>query len=242
MKRALVTGVSSGLGKALASELKQLGYSIVGVDRNIPAVEAVDIAILCDLSCRADLDIAIPAIIATGPFDLVFMNAGVSATGKFEDIPADAHINLLRINLEAPLVLTNALLKANALQGSICFVSSLSHFTGYPGAASYAASKDGLAVYAKSLRKAGIKTTIAYPGPLDTPHAERHAPKGAKASNRMKPEIAAKAIVQATIKRKRCVLPGTIAKMSGLLGWFFPNLTTKTIRKMLFGKMDHTVW
>jgi cyclic-di-GMP-binding biofilm dispersal mediator protein len=242
MKLALVTGASSGLGKALAGELRRTGYRVVGVDQNAPKADVVDISILCDLSSRGGLDKVIPSILAAGPYDLVFMNAGISATGKFEELPITAHLDLLRINLEAPIILTNALLNAKSLRGSICFVSSLSHFTGYPGAASYAASKDGLAVYAKSLRKAGIKTTIAYPGPLDTPHAARHAPIGANASKRMKPEVAAKAIVRAAINGKRRVFPSAVAKMLALAGWLFPALMTKTMRKLLYAKMDQSVY
>jgi short-subunit dehydrogenase len=242
MKKALVTGSSSGLGAALVNELLSRGFEIVGVDRHAPPKPGLSLAVSCDLSDRDDLDRTLSAIISTGPFDLTFMNAGISATGHFEAIPIEAQLALLRVNLEAPIVLTNALLKAGVLNGPICFVSSLSHFTGYPGAATYAASKDGLVAYARSLRKAGIKTTLAFPGPLDTPHAARHAPQGSNADKRMKPEVAAKAIVEATIAGEKSVMPGIVALASSLAGRVFPNSITKIMRKALYEKLDRNVW
>ncbi len=242
MKKALVTGSSSGLGAALAVELKSRGYDVVGIDRNEPAADTVGRSIICDLSRPENLDQALPSIIASGPYTLVFMNAGISATGKFETIPIAAQLAVLQINLEAPLVMTNALLKADSLQGPICFISSLSHFTGYPGAATYAASKDGLVTYARSLRKAGIKTTLAFPGPLDTPHAAHYAPNGAKADRRMKPAVAARIIVAAVIAGKQSVKPGLIAKISSLIGRLFPNSVTNVMRKALYEKLDRDVW
>jgi cyclic-di-GMP-binding biofilm dispersal mediator protein len=242
MKRALVTGSSSGLGAALVRDLQTRGFKIVGLDRNAADGDALSLSIICDLASRDNLDQTLPAIAASGPYDLVFMNAGINATGHFETIPIEAQLTLLRINLEAPIILTSALLAAGVLKGPVCFVSSLSHFTGYPGAATYAASKDGLVAYAKSLRKAGIKTTIAYPGPLDTPHAARHAPQGAKADKRMKPDVAARAIVDAVIMRKKAVLPGQVAKLSSVAGRLVPRLVTKIMRKALYEKLDRDVW
>ena len=74
---------------------------------------------------------------------------------------------------------------ALARGGHVVFISSLSHMTGYPGAASYAATKDAIAIYAKSIRRPfkrqlGVHVACAFPGPLRTGQAERHAPKGAK--------------------------------------------------------------
>ncbi|MGL4487978.1 MAG: SDR family NAD(P)-dependent oxidoreductase [Rhizobiaceae bacterium] len=242
MKKALVTGSSSGLGAALASELINGGYEVVGVDRQAPESKGLSLSIICDLSDRDDVTRTASAIVASGPFDLVFMNAGISATGHFEVIPVEAQLALLRVNLEAPIVLTNALLKSDALSGPVCFVSSLSHFTGYPGAATYAASKDGLVAYTRSLRKAGIKTMVAFPGPLDTPHAARHAPQGSSADKRMKPDIAAKAIINAAISGKKTVLPGALAKLSSIAGRLLPNSVTKIMRKSLYEKLDRTIW
>ena len=89
---------------------------------------------------------------------------------------------ILEVNLTAPLALTAGLLKKNLLAsaGSLVFVSSLSRFLSYPGAAVYAASKDGIASYARSLAvalvPAGIHVLTVYPGPTRTAQARACSP------------------------------------------------------------------
>ena len=109
-----------------------------------------------------------------------------SASGKFEKIPLEVHQKLLRLNAETPMVMAARLAAMGKLNANarLVFVSSLSHFTGYPGAASYAASKDAIAVYAKSIRKPfarfSVRVCCVFPGPMQTAQAETHAPMGAE--------------------------------------------------------------
>ncbi len=241
MTRALVTGSSAGLGRAIASDLVSRWFEVVGLDR-ATSERATWSTILCDLSDRAAVRTASDLLATQGPFDLVFHNAGINATGQFEAVPIEAHLKLLAINVEAPLEITRTLLAANALSGTVCFVASLSLFTGYPGAASYGACKDAIAVYAKSLRKAGISTTIACPGPLDTEHAARHAPNPRDRSRRMAPETAARIIVSAAIRGKRYAIPGIGPKIAVAFGTCFPSLTTRLMRRLLFERMEKAVW
>ena len=201
-KRALVTGGNAGLGLAAVNWLRANGYDVVVLDRDPAWSGKTQVSyIRCDLASRSALDTVMPDLIAVSPYDLIFLNAGINATGRFEHIDARAHIDVIRVNAEAPMVITARLLEAGAMRrgAAAVFVSSLSHFTGYPGAASYAASKDALAIYAKSMRRyaktAGVTLTVAFPGPLNTDHAERHAPEGADASKRMDPAEAAKLIL-----------------------------------------------
>jgi NAD(P)-dependent dehydrogenase (short-subunit alcohol dehydrogenase family) len=165
-RRALVTGGSAGLGAAFVRWLAANGFDVVSLDRDpprqqsdVPAAAPVSgggsIAhIQCDLSDRAQLDAALDDLIAAAPFDLVILNAGISATGRFEEIELAAQLDVVRVNAEAPMIIAARLLGETALVpgAAMGFVSSLSHFTGYPGAASYAASKDALAVFAKGMR------------------------------------------------------------------------------------------
>ena len=120
--------------------------TVVSVDRAEGEARDGVLRITCDLADRTAVDGAIPAIIAAGPFDLVFLNAGASATGGFETLPAATVERLMVLNAETPMILAANLLRAGAVTGGVCFVSSLSHYTGYPGAAAYAASKDALEI------------------------------------------------------------------------------------------------
>ena len=243
--KALITGASAGLGAAFADNLAAQNVSVLSLDRvTSPKHETL----ICDLSDRAALDATFANPTARAPFDWLILNAGASATGKFEDLPVEAMLKLIRLNAEAPMVLASHLLGSNAIStsGHIVLVSSLSHFTGYPGAAAYAASKSALAVFGTSIRKAararGVSVTIAYPGPLATDHAARHAPKGANAKARMAPEIAAAAILSAAKAGRKTAIPGMPNKIGALLGWLEPGMMTWAMRKIIYERLDRSVY
>ena len=240
LKRALITGSSGGLGAALAAELQRLGWEIAGID--ISSDTTSGLCFTVDLADRDGLDAALPAIAAAGPWDAVFLNAGISATGPFESIPPEAHVRVLRVNAESAMVVAQALIAADALRGPLCFISSLSHFTGYPGAASYAASKDAITAYAASLRRSGISACVAFPGPLDTPHAARHAPDGTRADLRMAPEAAAKLIASGALAGKARIVPGSQNKFAALAGRLAPGLLTGFMRRNIFERLKTPVF
>ncbi len=246
-ERILVTGGSAGLGEAIAVRFANAGSAVVSVDRSPPvAASAEFIHIECDLSSREAIDRAMPAVLAAGPYSFVFLNAGANATGRFEALPPETIGKLMQLNAEVPILLATTLIREQAVTGGICFISSLSHFTGYPGAASYAASKDAVAAYARSVRKpfakVGVSVTLACPGPLRTDHAERHAPAGADASRRMLPADAAKVIIAATLKSRRLVIPGFGPKLFAAAGWIAPQSVTAQMRKMIYEKLEKPVW
>lgn len=243
-RRALVTGGSSGLGAAIVRQLLASGYGVVLLDRDQPpSAEAPVEFVQCDLSSREQLDRVMPGLVDAGPYDLVVLNAGINATGRFEDLSAQAHIDLLRVNTEAPMVMAARLLEANALRqgAAMVFVSSLSHFTGYPGAASYAASKDALAIYARSMRKMarskGASITVAFPGPLRTAHAEMHAPQGADASKRMDPDLAASLILQDAFAGRKNSIPGSANRLFAIAGRIFPKPVTALMRRLIYQRL-----
>ena len=243
-KRALVTGGSAGLGAAAVSWLQQNGYDVVVLDRDpSSAGNAPVVYIRCDLAGRPALDAVMPELIAAGPYDLIFLNAGINATGSFEVIDAKAHIDVIRINAEAPMVIAARLLENGALKRGATgiFVSSLSHFTGYPGAASYAASKDALAIYAKSMRKyakaKGVTLTVAFPGPLKTEHAERHAPEGADASKRMDPGQAAHLILSDALAGKKTSIPGSANRAFAVVGRIAPKPVTALMKRLIYDQL-----
>jgi short-subunit dehydrogenase len=243
-KRALVTGGSAGLGAAAVKLLQANKYDVVVLDRDGPPPGKAPVHhIGCDLAHRAELDAVMPQLLAAGPYDLVFLNAGINATGSFEHIAAKTHIDVLRINAEAPMVIIARLFESRAIRrgASAVFVSSLSHFTGYPGAASYAASKDALALYAKSMRPyaktKGVSLTVAFPGPLRTGHAEKHAPEGADVSRRMNPNEAAKLILNDALAGRKTSIPGTANRIFSVIGRIAPKPVTALMRRLIYTRL-----
>lgn len=246
MKTALVTGGSAGLGRAMVGRLLADGWRVVSVDRAEGAAMPFLERVTCDLADRSAVDALAARLAATGPFELAVFNAGVSATGRFEAIPIEAYRRLMTVNAETPMLLSAGLVRAGQMAGPMCFVSSLSHFTGYPGAAVYAASKDALAVYARSVRKPfarrGVSVTLACPGPLRTEHAARHAPPGADADRRMPPEVAARLILDATFAGRRLVVPGRTNRLAALAGRLLPGTMMRQMRRLILDRLEGEVW
>ncbi|WP_187972338.1 SDR family NAD(P)-dependent oxidoreductase [Aquibium microcysteis] len=246
MKSALVTGGSAGLGRAIVERLLAEGWRVVSVDRAEGAAMPYLERITCDLSDRPAVDALCGRLASAGPFQLAVFNAGVSATGRFEAIPPEAYRRLTTVNAETPMILAADLVRTGHLAGPMCFVSSLSHFTGYPGAAVYAATKDAIAVYAKSVRKPfarrGVSVTLACPGPLRTEHAERHAPAGADAGRRMPPDLAARIILDATFAGRRLVVPGRTNRLAALAGTLLPGTMIRQMRRLILDRLDREVW
>lgn len=248
--RVLVTGAVDGLGRALTERLLADGDDVVLVDKNRTGLHTITQAnigrsegFVVDLANVEEVE----TFCRTANFsriDMAIFCAGISATGKFEDIPAEAYQRLVNINLKAPLTMASQLAGGDRINkgGRIVFVSSLSNDVGYPGASVYAATKEAIASYARSLsrplRKKKIAVTTVFPGPMRTAHAEKHAPLGASAAKRTDPAIVAEAILKAAKSRKRELHPGTATWFAAKAGRLAPNATTKLMRKVIFEKLD----
>lgn len=252
--KVLVTGAARGLGRALTEELLGKGHSVMAVDRETQSLESLPSSYR--KSCKikfADLESpdSVQRLIQgleKERFDLVILNAGISATGKFEDIPSSAYDRLIAVNLRAPLVMASSMVRNGVMnrKGKFVFVSSLSNSVGYPGASVYAATKDALAVYARCVSKPfgmrKLRVLTVFPGPIRTEHAERHAPEGADAAHRMEPEKLARMILAAARGRAKTYYPGRNARLASWLGKLMPNRMTRLMRKLIFEKLKGPVY
>ena len=256
--RVLVTGAAAGLGRALAGELLDRNAEVVGVDLDLQAMDdLVDRGRGAFTAKRYDLAYpdevsAMLLALRDKPFDMVILNAGINVTGRFEDIPTADHERLIGVNLKAPLLLATGLVREGLVgtpdrkgrrQGRIVFISSLSHVTGYPGACVYAATKDGVALFARSLAKDwrkrhGIRLLTVFPGPIRTAHASRHAPPGAGRGSRQDPKALARTILKAARSNKRELYPSLRAQTAAVLGRLFPFFITRVMRRALYDRMD----
>ena len=252
-RHCAITGAADGIGKALAFRFAAADYAIIGVDRDEERADAVQRALagsgahaaflVGDLSSAAECDRLAAALAGGPPLDVLVHNAGISAVGPFVDSDLAAQQAVLSVNLEAPLVLTAAMLQQAHLSAhsAIIFLSSLSHFVSYPGAAVYAASKDGLAAYARSLSvalaPAGIHVLSVFPGPTRTAHARRYSPDNRHEARRMAPDLLAGQIFNAMRVRRKRLIPGWGARLAAIGGQIAPWLFEALMRRTLFDKI-----
>ncbi len=180
-RTALVTGSSSGIGKAVAATLHARGYSVIGTSRN-PATIPTD-SILPGVDYRA-LDLTAASSIEAFAQDLeevdvLVNNAGESQAGPLEEIPADALDRLFRLNVLGPIELTQRLLPQmrERRSGRIVMVGSM--IASFPIAyrSSYAGSKAAIKAFATSARLElapfGVWITTVEPGSIKTGLNER---------------------------------------------------------------------
>lgn len=179
---ALVTGATSGIGRAIALQLSALGAEVVvhgrSVERGSMLVEEVKKTggnarfVAADLE---DADDVRRLAAEAGPVDILINNAGVyrfAATAESDDSFFEEHIN---VNLRAPYILVQLLAPGMAERGRGVVVNLSTIAAGTParGAGIYGASKAGLElltrVWADEFGRGGVRVNTVQAGPTETP-------------------------------------------------------------------------
>jgi NAD(P)-dependent dehydrogenase (short-subunit alcohol dehydrogenase family) len=194
-KVAVVTGASSGVGKALALGFAAQGATVCLVARNIPKLSAV----IANASGERERLRAYPADITKdeeikqlktrleddfGHVDILVHCAGVISLGPLKSVPIEDLDSQYRCNVRGPYLLTQALLPALRLrQGQIVFINSSAGITARANVGQYAASKHALKALADSLREEvnadGVRVLSVYLGRTATPmQQEIHRAEG----------------------------------------------------------------
>lgn len=207
---ALVTGASSGIGRATALRLAGAGALVLAHGRDAARLADVaeqtgGIALTADLADPvAARWLAVQAVQAAGQVDIVVNNAGFGWAGRFEDMPGPTSEALIATNLTAPIELTRALLPALLARGSghLMYVTSIAGRTGVAGEAVYAAAKAGLDTFAESLRLelhgTGVEVGVFVPGVVRTAFFDRRGqPYDRRWPRPLPVEQVADAVVQA---------------------------------------------
>ncbi|CCG53185.1 Probable short-chain type dehydrogenase [Flavobacterium indicum GPTSA100-9 = DSM 17447] len=185
-KIILITGGSSGIGKAVGEFLQEKGYTVYGTSRNPETVQNSKLKLLAlDVRNTNSIQFCIDEVIRLeGKIDVLINNAGVGITGPLEEIPMEEIKNNFDTNLFGPIALMKAVLPAMRSQksGLIINVTSIAGYMGLPFRSIYSASKGALELITESIRmetKAfGIQITNVAPGDFATDIASRrfHAP------------------------------------------------------------------
>lgn len=185
-KTAIVTGASSGIGKAIAIRLIEMGYEVYGFgrkfendmvsgDENKLFKDDKFHPIICDLRETKEL-ISHAKRIENEPgkeLKVLVNNAGAAYYGLHEELNPEKIQEMVRVNLEVPMVLTQQLLRTfKKNRGNIINISSVTAVSSNPHGVSYGATKAGLMSFSRSLfdeaRKYGVRVTAILPDMTET--------------------------------------------------------------------------
>jgi short-subunit dehydrogenase len=183
---AIVTGASSGIGRALALRLGAEGYRLGLIARRRDAIETAAatiaaaggaaVAAVADVGDRAALRAAIAEVESQlGPVDVMVANAGFGVPTQLDplntqDVEQTIRVNVLGVIYSVEAVLPGMLARGH---GQLLAISSLAAFKGLPGESAYCASKAAVNAYMEGLRIAlrpnGVVVTTVCPGFVNTP-------------------------------------------------------------------------
>ena len=191
-KVILITGASSGIGKALGDFLTIKGFKVYGTSRNSSNYINSNFTLLdLDVQKSSSIDLCVGEIIKIeGRVDVLINNAGVGITGPLEELPENEIENNFKTNLFGPINIIKKVLPVmrENKQGLIINVTSVSAYVGTPYRSIYSASKAALDLVSETLnmetKPFNIKVVTIAPGDFATNIASRryHAPNEEKSA------------------------------------------------------------
>lgn len=180
-KVVIITGASSGIGKAMAIDCARRGANLIlGARQYVTLCEITQslqeqygikaIAVQCDVSEEGDCKVLISqALITFKRIDILINNAGISMRALFNDANPDVLKKLMDVNFWGTVYCTKyALPEIIKSKGSVVGVSSIAGYKGLPGRTGYSASKFAMNGFLDALRvenlKNGVHVMTACPG------------------------------------------------------------------------------
>ena len=229
MKKAIVTGASSGIGMKIAEILGDMGYYIILVARRedrlkeiLPTLKCGGEIFACDLS-KGENCIKLHENYKNDNIEILVNNAGFGVFGEFSETPLDRDLNMINLNICALHTLTKLflpdMLKNN--KGYILNVASLAAFMSGPLMAAYYATKAYVLRLSRAIKGSNVKISVLCPGPVDT---EFNNVAGVKFA--LKPITAQKAAevgVKRMLNGKFYALPGLSAKLTAFGSKLIPD-------------------
>lgn len=232
-QRALITGASSGIGRATALAFAQAGFDVALVGRNLTRLQAVaELAIAAgvdaktysvDLSEVAQVRSRFEAIAQElGQIDILINNAGMGYTGKLAETPLEDWQRVLDLNLTSVFQCIQALLPGMRQrgQGTIINVASIAGHQAFPEWGAYCVSKFGLVALSKTLaaeeRSHGIRVVTVSPGAVNTPIWDTGTVQAEfDRSQMLSPELVAQTLLQAALLPQEAVIEALTLMPSG---------------------------
>ncbi|MDQ7948026.1 MAG: SDR family oxidoreductase [Pedobacter sp.] len=256
----VITGASSGIGKALAEEFAKRGAHVVLGARQYftlceitAALEAQyqvkALAVQADVSREEDCAMLIKqAILTFGKIDVLINNAGLSMRALFSDVDLSVLKNLMDVNFWGTVYCTKyALPEILKSKGSVVGVSSIAGYRGLPGRTGYSSSKFAMNGFMESLRtellKTGVHVMVACPGFTTSnirvaalaKDGSAHGETSMEEGKMMTAEAVAILICDGIASRKRTLIMTGQGKLAVWMNKLFPKFTDKKVFQ-LFAK------
>jgi short-subunit dehydrogenase len=256
-KIVIITGASSGIGKAMAEEFAARGANLIlGARQYVTLCEIAQllenkynikaIAVQCDVSVEEDCALLIKQAVTTfGKIDVLINNAGISMRALFKDVDLKVMKSLMDVNFWGTVYCTKyALPEIIKTKGSIVGVSSIAGYKGLPGRAGYSASKYAMNGFMDALRvenlKTGVHVMVACPGftasnirntALDRNGAQQ-GESTLEEDKMMTSEEVATLIVNGVENRERTLIMTFQGKLTVFLSKFLPAFLDKQVYKV----------
>jgi NAD(P)-dependent dehydrogenase (short-subunit alcohol dehydrogenase family) len=186
----LITGASTGIGRATALRLAGSGWTVLaGVRRGqdgdtlVAAAGERVVPIILDVTDAAQIAATVERVDEQGRLDALVNNAGIGFGGPLELLPIDDLRSQLEVNVLGPVALTQALLPAlRRARGRIVFISSVGGRVAMAFTAPYAASKHAIEAIGDALRvelrRSNVQVTLVEPGSVATPIWDKSRAQG----------------------------------------------------------------
>lgn len=261
-KVIIITGASSGIGKACAYVFSGQGAKVTIAARNEEKLKEIEsdlktknrevLALRTDVSIENDCKRLVEETVDTfGKIDVLVNNAGLSMRGLFENIQMEVLEKVMNINFWGTVYCTKyALPYLVKAKGSVVGISSIAGFQGLPGRTGYSSSKFAMHGFLETLRvetlKKGLHVMIAAPGFTSTdvrksalgPDGKAQGESPRDESKMMSPEKVAEKIAGGIKKRKRTIIMTTEGKLTVLLKKIAPKLLDKLTYNVMAREPD----
>ena len=254
---AVITGASSGIGRATALELASRGAAVVVTSRDLDALEDVvddcqavggrAIAVAADVTREEELqEVARRAIAAFGTFDVWINNAAVALFAKFEEAPAEDYRRVIDTNFFGYVHGARAALRHFRAQhrGVLINVDSVTAGAPQPYTSAYVSSKFAVRGLSACLRmelsldkESDIHVCNVMPSAIDTPlfqHAANYTGRAVKALDpAYKPEKVARALAELIVKPQGELVVGRTGKVMMTQAAMTPRLFEKAFARQI---------